>query len=268
MADGDEFILGQFGNIASSPTGLVGKVDGSAVLWVEQQSETNAGEAIVALGGPGRTAIFGFGGNSTSGRGGLGIAGQGGNGIPHELGGVGMLGSGGGPSDNRGDGVWGVTRSPNQAGVFGFNFGLGPGVRGYSAAPGTGGQRPQPVGNGIGVEGKSGGGTGVYGAASVNQGIGIRAEHTGGGRALAVKGRAGFSTCGSATIAAGQASKTVSHPAVTTESRVTITLTAHPGGSAQVHWVARQAGSFTVHLTQAVASVTSFTYLVVEPFTG
>jgi hypothetical protein len=60
----------------------------------------------------------------------------------------------------------------------------------------------------------------------------------------------------------------VSHPAVTTESHVTVTLTANPGGSAQVHWVARQAGSFTVHLTQAVPSSTNFTYLIVEPFTG
>ena len=37
---------------------------------------------------------------------------------------------------------------------------------------------------------------------------------------------------------------------------------------ARIHWVARQAGSFTVHLTQAVSSATSFTYLIVEPFDG
>ena len=140
MSNGDELILGELGNAATSTTRLVGHVDGNAVLWIEQQSETNAGEAIVALGGPGRTAIFRFGGNSNTGRGGLAIAGQGGNGVPHDLGGVGVLGSGGGPSDNPGDGVWGITRSSSQAGVFGFNFGLGPGLRGYSAVP-TAGQR-------------------------------------------------------------------------------------------------------------------------------
>jgi hypothetical protein len=58
----------------------------------------------------------------------------------------------------------------------------------------------------------------------------------------------------------------VSNAAVTAESHITITLTANPGAPARVHWVARQAGSFTVHLTQAVSTATSFTYLIVEPF--
>jgi hypothetical protein len=96
----------------------------------------------------------------------------------------------------------------------------------------------------------------------------VHAEHTGSGRALAVKGRAGFSSCGSGIIAAGQASRTVSNQAVTAESHITVTLTANPGASARLHWVARQAGSFTVHLTQTVSSSTSFTYLIVEPFSG
>src|SRR5829696_9139037 len=132
----------------------------------------------------------------------------------------------------------------------------------------TAGQRAQPTGNGVGVEGRSGGGKGVHGAASASPGIGVFAEHTGSGRALAVTGRAGFSSCGSGTIAAGQASRTVSNPAVTAESHITVTLTANPGASARIHWVARQAGSFTVHLTQRVSSSTSFTYLIVEPFDG
>jgi hypothetical protein len=41
----------------------------------------------------------------------------------------------------RGDGVWGITRSPSQAGVFGFNFGLGPGLRGYGRRPDRGAAR-------------------------------------------------------------------------------------------------------------------------------
>ena len=60
----------------------------------------------------------------------------------------------------------------------------------------TAGQRAQPIGNGVGVEGKSGGGKGVHGAASAEPGIGIFTEHTGSGRALAVKGRAAFRPVG------------------------------------------------------------------------
>ena len=54
MADGDELILGELGNAATSTTRLAGDVDGNAVLWIEQQSETNAGEAIV---GPPRNIL-------------------------------------------------------------------------------------------------------------------------------------------------------------------------------------------------------------------
>src|SRR5829696_4097910 len=68
--------------------------------------------------------------------------------------------------------AYGGSQSPSQAGVFGFNFGLGPGLRGYSAVP-TAGQRAQPTGNGVGVEGKSGGGKGVHGSASASPGIGF-----------------------------------------------------------------------------------------------
>ena len=121
-----------------------------------------------------------------------------------------------------------------------------------------------PTGNGIGVEGKTGGGKGVHGAASAEAGVGILAEHTGHGRGLAVKGRAAFSSCGSATVAAGQASASVNNSAVTATRHITVTLDADPG-AAQLLWVEKQAGSFTVHLTQPVQNSISFTYLVVEP---
>ena len=73
------------------------------------------------------------------------------------------------------------------------------------------------------------GGKGVHGAAVGGRAAARRpdrgathararlAEHTGSGRALAVKGRAGFSSYGSGTIAAGQASRTVSNQVVTAE---------------------------------------------------
>jgi hypothetical protein len=209
--------------------------------------------------------IFGFGSDSSSQPGGTGISGQGGKGIPSQGGGVGVVGNGGGPDDDRGDGVWGVTNSASHTGVFGFNFGLGPAVRGYSAQVPTAGQPVSPTGNGVGIEGKTGGGKGVHGAASADVGIGVLAEHTATGRGLAVKGRAGFSSCGSSTVAAGQASKLVNNSAVTTTSHITVTLNADPG-AAQLLWVQRQAGSFTLHLTRTVQNSISFTYLVVEPF--
>ena len=86
-------------------------------------------------------------------------------------------------------------------------------------------------------------------------------ERTGAGS----RGRAGLSTCGNDTIAAGRKSKTVNNPAVTAKSHITVSLTSDPG-SAQLLWVKRQAGSFTVHLTNSVSSATSFSYLIVEPF--
>ena len=264
MPDGDQLILGELQNKATSLTRVAGNVDGNCVFRVDQEAQGNPGEAILALGPPQATAIFGFGGGSTTKRGGVGVAGQGGNGVLSEIGGVGVVGSGGGPTDNRGDGVWGVTNSPTGSGVFGFNFGLGAAVRGYSGVPNAG-QRPSPVGKGIGVEGRSGSGMGVHGAASADEGIGVFAEHTGGGRGLAVKGRASFSACASGTISAGQTSKTVNDPAVRANSHITVTLTADPGVTAQVLWISRGPGSFTFHLTRSVQNATTFTYLIVEP---
>jgi len=50
--------------------------------------------------------IHGIGLDSSPVRGGTGVEGQGGKGLPGELGGVDVVGNGGGPVDNRGDGVW------------------------------------------------------------------------------------------------------------------------------------------------------------------
>ena len=259
MADGDKLTLGELQNSATSMTRLVGRVDDGFAFRVDQ--EGTGGQAIMAIG-----TIFGFGSDSSSQPGGTGISGQGGKGVPSQGGGVGVVGNGGGPDDDRGDGVWGLTTSASHTGVFGANFGLGPAVRGYSAEVPPGGQPPvHPTSNGIGVEGKTGGGKGVHGAASADAGIGILAEHAGSGRGLAVKGQAGFSSCGSSTVAAGQASTSVNNFAVTATSHITVTLNADPG-AAQLLWVERQTGSFTVHLTKRVQNSISFTYLVVEPF--
>ena len=179
MADGDKLTLGELQNSATSMTRLVGRVDDGFAFRVDQ--EGTGGQAIMAIG-----TIFGFGSDSSSQPGGTGISGQGGKGVPSQGGGVGVVGNGGGPDDDRGDGVWGLTTSASHTGVFGANFGLGPAVRGYSAEVPPGGQPPvHPTSNGIGVEGKTGGGKGVHGAASADAGIGILAEHAGSGRGLA-----------------------------------------------------------------------------------
>jgi hypothetical protein len=273
--NGEPLIVGDT-NTSTLQTRLVGNVNDASVLYVEQQDNDNADVAILSVGGAGRGAIFGIGGEAASGPGGTGVAGQGGKSPVGES--VGVIGSGGGPTDsNRGDGVRGATASATNAGVFGFNFGSGPAVRGYSAVA-TGGT-PSPTGNGTGVEGKSGGGKAIHGAASASGGLGVLAEHTGSGLGLAVKGRAGFSTCGSGTIAASKDSADVSNPAVGSNSHISVTLTSNPGtpaaggpgpravpAPAQVLWVERTPGTgFVVHMTDTVLSQTSFTYLIVEP---
>src|SRR4026207_806047 len=156
--------LGELGNSATSMTRLVGRVDDNFAFRVDQ--EGTGGQAIMAIG-----TIFGFGSDSSSDPGGTGIAGQGGKGLPSQGGGVGVVGNGGGPDDDRGDGVWGLTTSASHTGVFGANLGRGPGVRACRTEVPPGGQPPmQPTGNGIGVEGKTGGGKGVHGAASADTG--------------------------------------------------------------------------------------------------
>ena len=126
MADGDKLTLGELQNSATSMTRLVGRVDDNFAFRVDQEGTGGHG-AIMTIG-----KIHGIGLDSSPVRGGTGVEGQGGKGLPGELGGVGVVGNGGGPVDNRGDGVWGMTTSSINAGVFGLNFGLGPAVRGYS----------------------------------------------------------------------------------------------------------------------------------------
>src|SRR4029077_17521222 len=100
MADGDKLTLGELGNSATSMTRLVGRVDDNFAFRVDQ--EGTGGQAIREIG-----TIFGFGSNSISQPVGRGVSGQGGKGVPSQGGGVGVVGNGGGPDDDRGDGVWG-----------------------------------------------------------------------------------------------------------------------------------------------------------------
>src|SRR5215204_3828484 len=167
MADGDNLVLGQLQNSATSMTRVVGRVEDNFVFRVDQESAVLGAGAIMTIG-----TTLGSGKASDSQPGGTGVSGQGGKGVQNQGGGVGVIGNGGGPDNDRGDGVWGLTTSPNHTGVFGLNFGLGPAVRGWSAEVPAGGAPPvHPTGHGTGVEGKTAGGKGIYGSASADAGI-------------------------------------------------------------------------------------------------
>jgi hypothetical protein len=88
------------------------------------------------------------------------------------------------------------------------------------------------------------------------------------GTALRVRGKALFSTAGSATIPAGSdhVDVAVGSGLVTANSHISVTLASDPGTDIYVVWVQRNPGaSFTVHLNKNVPTRTRLTYFVVEP---
>ena len=168
--------------------------------------------------------------------------------------------------------------------LIGTTFGSeGYGTRGlaYIGSPDT---PPEEwvLGPGIGVGGMSGSGHGVLGQSESGTGVVGQApgeapavlavssplgpSEPDGGLALDVIGKAQFSTAGAGVVVPRRAEpSTVSDPAVTADSHVTVTFTGDPGG-ASVAWVERQPGTgFTVHLSGRSRSPIPFTYLIVEP---
>lgn len=135
---------------------------------------------------------------------------------------------------------------------------------------------------GIGVLGTTGTGTGVIGRADTTgftgfidgtgvlgesgTGVGVKAASDS-GIALQVEGKAKFSTAGNDVVAAGANAKTVTVPAATEQSYISITLHDNPGPR-QLKWVERHDGSFTVHFAGGPPGQrpeVHFSYLVVEP---
>ncbi len=167
--------------------------------------------------------------------------------------------------------------APGPGGPTGFGAGLG--VSGMSGSgDGVGGGSESGAGgtfssqSGIGVIGRSESNTGVAGV-SPGENPGVWAESaTGegpwepdGGLALAVVGKARFSTAGVEVVPAKVNAVAVSNSAVTAVSHITVTFTGDPG-RASVVWVERQPGiGFTVHLSGRPRSAVPFTYLIVEP---
>jgi hypothetical protein len=166
---------------------------------------------------------------------------------------------------HKGIGVRGV--STNESGDYGEgpgigvlgNTGSGVGVHGFSSD------------NGTGVKGESETGVGVRGLANSTSAIGVRAINNLEGLALAVTGKARFSTAGSGKVPAGENSGFVENAQVTNDSHISVTLTSNPG-QREVRWVERNPGSgFTVHMSALPVDKrrrTSFTYLIVEPAEG
>lgn len=167
-----------------------------------------------------------------------------------------------------GPGVLGTTDNGNP-GVDGrSNFGHG--VHGTSASTFpdvvVAGVRGENSGAGPGVHGTSSSGPGVLGQGN-STGAGLRGENAAGGFALQVMGTAQFQgVAGSGTIPAKGTSASISNPAVTAQSHITITLMGDPGNNNVQLWVERQPGSgFVLHTTIPLKNTTPFTYLIVEP---
>lgn len=133
-------------------------------------------------------------------------------------------------------------------GVFGISYGIG--VLGasppVSVAPTT-----LPVG--------------VGGVGGDPQGTGVRAEHTAGGVALDVLGKARFSTAGGGVIAANADHQQVAASSVGANSVIAVTLMQNPKGTV-VRWVERVPGTgFVIHVAPKSDKPIAFSYLVVEP---
>ncbi len=181
-------------------------------------------------------------------------------------GGIGVTALGG---SNDGYGVWAV------GGGFGFGVNAiggasgGPGVVGNAGGGNGDGVVGYGSGTGAGLYGTGGssGGAGVHGIAGSASGAGVLAQGTSGGDgdALAVNGRATFSTSGVVTVAAGHSTATETGVKLTASSLVLVTLQRHEAGvyvQAAVPNVA--GGSFTVYLSKAVNAKTKVAWFVIN----
>ena len=142
-------------------------------------------------------------------------------------------------SSTNGTGVQGSTTGTGAAGVLGVDTSSGGGARVQASST-----------HGTGVIGTSGHGTGVSGTSA--HGTGVHAASSG-GTALAVTGKVTFSRSGTATIAGGSKSVTVSLGGVTPSSLVFATLQ-RPMAGIVVAAAQPGTGSFTITLTANTAA--------------
>jgi len=168
--------------------------------------------------------------------------------------------------------------SKTKVGVLGFAGGDGPsnmppnaGVYGWSTAEGIAvsmgvlGRSTAPVG--YGVFGTSNKGTGVQGITEDGTAVSATVGSGGSGRALAVNGRALFTSSGIATVGAGNAQKVVDPGiSLTATSKVLATVMGNPGGTIVLKRVIVDAAAdtFTIVLTGNAANATDVAWFVLD----
>jgi hypothetical protein len=250
-------------------------VPGPAVAGVQGSSNV---DGVIALGGRYGVHAFSLDGEgvhavSFSGKGVVGLGGNG-TGVEGNANGIGVKGlSGPGVGINgesfAGDGVVGMSHHMDHYGVFGTNdtadpdpttppFPQGAGVFGQGVNIGV----KAFSNDGHAVDATSTNGTALDAGSLTGIGLGI---HSGATAIRVTGGKLKFNSVGAGTIPAGASAHTVLHAYVTLNSHVTIVLTSDPGNAAQLHWVTRAAGSFTINLTRPARDATTFTYFVVDP---
>lgn len=160
---------------------------------------------------------------------------------------------------NKGVNGDGIVSNASGSGTAISGLGItGTGVSGASAA-------------GVGVSGFSGRNAGVIGTSNSGTGVIARANGTG-ATALDIQGpiKVGTSSSvanspvGTATLAIGAKSVTVTNPVATPNSLVIITPQSNPGGTL---WVTTAAGSFTIHRNSNLIPVFSrvtIAYLIIN----
>ncbi len=158
------------------------------------------------------------------------------------------------------NGVHGVTDSATDSAVWGEAVSGGYGVSGStssSSLQGPAGVWGNNFGSGPGVLGTSGGGAGVAGVTSAG-GTGVHAENDSatGGLALRVVGTAAFSRSGLVTITAPHVSATVSAPGGLSSSALVFALlqTAATGVYVSAAVPNHTAGTITIQLNKAPAA--------------
>jgi hypothetical protein len=153
-----------------------------------------------------------------------------------------------------------VGNSGDGTGIAGSSA-IGTGIVGTTAGNGQSGVIGQDLssGGGTGVSGNSNHGTGVSGAST--NGTGVQAASSA-GTALAVAGKVTFSSSGTATVAPGQTSVTVSLAGVTPSSIVLATLQ-QVQSRVTLAAAVPGTGSLTINLTRKAAASLPVAWFVI-----
>jgi hypothetical protein len=238
-ATGDNCLLGESNTESSttsistsSGTGLNGTTSDSSGAGISGTDASSGGAVGVSGGSANGTGVIGTSTNgigvlgSTSGNGQPAVDGEdtssgGGTGVSgNSTNGTGVFGT-----STNGTGMQGSTSGTGQSGVFGVDTSSGGGAGVFGTSTNGTGVQGSTSGTGqsgvVGLDASSGGGTGVRGTST--HGTGVQAASSA-GTALAVTGKVTFSRSGTATVAAGKTSVTVTLAGVTKSSMILATI--------------------------------------------